>query len=133
MLTNSAIRRGLFVGDGTDAVAIALEGQPAPKGCSYASQRALGAFAGPITLNDRGEVAFEAGLTGGPNSSGIFRCNGDRTTTIALAGTIAPGTTGMFGSLGDHKLLNQEPGTRNSRTSPRSRYAMTSTHTVFSR
>jgi hypothetical protein len=106
LLTNSAIRRGLFVGDGTKAVAIALEGQPAPKGGSYTSRTGLGAFTGPITLNDQGEVAFEAGLTSDTSPSGIFRGNGDRTTTIALAGTIAPGTTGTFNSFDDYRLLN---------------------------
>src|SRR5262249_61107242 len=38
--------------------------------------------------------------------SGIFRGDGDRSTTIALAGTIAPGTTGTFNSFGDIKLGN---------------------------
>jgi len=34
-LTNGASGAGLFVGNGKDAVAIALDGQPAPKGGSY--------------------------------------------------------------------------------------------------
>src|SRR6266545_315968 len=105
LLTNSASRRGVFVGDGTDAVAIALDGQLAPKGGSY-TDSGRGAFPGPIRLNDRGEVAFDARLTGGTSLSGIFRGDGDRTTTIALAGTIAPGTTGTFESFGDIKLGN---------------------------
>src|SRR5262249_35850237 len=62
LLTNSASRRGVFVGDGTDAVAIALDGQLAPKGDSY-TDSGLGAFPGPLRLNDRGEVAFDARLT----------------------------------------------------------------------
>jgi hypothetical protein len=98
-LTNSASRLGLFVGDGSDAVAIALQGQPAPKGGSYGD-----AFEGPIRINDRGEVAFDARLTGGTSASGVFRGNGERTTTIALAGTTAPGTTGTFESFEDFKL-----------------------------
>jgi hypothetical protein len=105
LLTNSASRRGVFVGDGTDAVAIALDGQLAPKGGSY-TDSGRGAFPGPIRLNDRGEVAFDARLTGGTSLSGIFRGDGDRMTTIALAGTIAPGTTGTFESFGDIKLGN---------------------------
>src|SRR5215468_10841352 len=84
LLTNSASRSGLFVGDGTDAVAIALDGQLAPKGGSYRDPSGRGTFPGPIRLNDRG----------------------DRSTTIALAGTIAPGTTGTFESFGDIKLGN---------------------------
>jgi hypothetical protein len=100
-LTNGASRRGLFVGDGTDAVAIALQGQPAPKGGTYGGQDP---FQGTIRLNDRGEVAFVARLTDGASSSGIFRGNGDRTTTIALAGTTAPGTNGTFQSFDDIQL-----------------------------
>jgi len=106
-LTNSVSRNGLFVGNGTDAVAIALEGQVAPKGGSYKDRSGRGdTFASPFRLNDRGEVAFDARLTGGTNTSGIFRGNGDRTTTVALAGTTAPGTTGTFESFGDIKLGN---------------------------
>ena len=99
LLTNSASRTGLFVGDGTDAVAIALDGQLAPKGGSYSNN-----FVFNFELNDRGEVAFETRLIGG--TMALFRGNGDRTTTIALAGTIAPGTTGTFESFGDIKLGN---------------------------
>jgi len=100
-LTN--IADGLFVGDGTNAVAIALDGQPAPKGGNYGSR--LGFFS-PLRLSDRGYVAFHVGLTGGTSTDGIFLGNGDRTTTIALAGTIAPGTTGTFQSFFDIKLGN---------------------------
>ena len=100
-LTNGASRRGLFVGDGTGAVAIALQGQPAPKGGTYEGQDP---FLGAIRLNDRGEVAFVGRLTGGSSSSGIFRGNGDRTRAIALAGTTAAGTTGTFQSFDDITL-----------------------------
>ncbi|HEX5085705.1 MAG TPA: choice-of-anchor tandem repeat NxxGxxAF-containing protein [Blastocatellia bacterium] len=106
LLTNSASREGLFVGDGTDSVAIALGGQPAPKGGSYGDSSGRFTFQGPIRLNDRREVAFGARLTGGASLSGVFRGDGARTTTIALAGTTAPGTTGTFESFGDIKLLN---------------------------
>ena len=92
-LMNSAARAGLFVGDGTDTVAIALNGQPAPNGSSY------DLFTGIPRLNDRGEVAFRATLIDG--GSGIFRGNGKRTTTVALAGRSAPGTSGTFQSFGD--------------------------------
>lgn len=98
-LTNSDI--GIFVGDGTDTVAIALQGQPAPKGGNYKGQ-----FIIPTRLNDQGEVAFDARLTGGTSSSGIFRGDGKRTTPIAIAGTNAPGTTGTFASFRDFQLLN---------------------------
>jgi hypothetical protein len=92
---------GPFVADGTDAVAIALQGQPAPKGGSY---RAQDTFLGPVSLNDRGEVAFTARLTGTTSSSGAFRGDGIHTTTIALAATSAPGTTGTFQSFDDIRL-----------------------------
>jgi len=58
------------------------------------------------TINDRGEIAFSASLKGGTSSRGIFRWIGRATTTMALAGTIAPGTTGTFASFGDMKLGN---------------------------
>jgi hypothetical protein len=102
-LTNSTSPIGLFVGDGTNAVAIALTGQPAPKGGNYDSRSA---FAKPLSINDRGEVAFHVGLTGGTSSQGIFRGDGQHTTTVALAGSIAPGTTGTFLSFQDIKLAN---------------------------
>jgi len=101
LLTNSASRAGLFVGDGADAVAIALDGQPAPKGGSYSDR-----FFAPTRLNDRGEVAYIVGLAVGTGPSGIFRGDGDRTTTVALAGTTAPGTAGTFQSFDDIKLGN---------------------------
>jgi hypothetical protein len=100
LLKNSAIRSGLFLGDGTNAVAIALQGQPAPKGGTYSQ------FNAPTRLNDRGQVAFNARLTGGTSLAGIFLGDGEHTTTIALAGTSAPGTTGTFASFRDIKLLD---------------------------
>jgi len=100
-LVNGASGAGLFIGDGANAVAIALDGQPAPKGGSYSAS-----FDKPLTTNDRGEVAFSARLKGGTSPRGIFRWNAGETTTLALAGTIAPGTTGTFASFGDMKLGN---------------------------
>ena len=108
-LANSASREGLFVSDGTDAAAVALDGEPAPKGGSYGRRPGFpGAFLSPIRLNDRGQLAFPASLTGGTSASGIFRGNGERTKTIALAGTPAPGTTGTFEAFGDIKLGNDD-------------------------
>ncbi len=98
-LNNSDIN--IYVGNGTDTVAIALQGQPAPKGGNYKGQ-----FVAPIRFNDQGEVAFDARLTGGTSSSGIFRGDGKRTVPIALIGTNAPGTTGTFAAFRDLQLLN---------------------------
>jgi hypothetical protein len=100
-VNNGPSSGGLFLGDGTDTVAIALQGQPAPTGGNY---RAQNAFVGPIRLNDRAEVAFTARLTGSPSTSGVFRGNGNTTTAIALAATGAPGTTGTFQSFDDIRL-----------------------------
>jgi len=102
-LTNSASRLGLFVSDGTQAGAIALDGQPAPKGGNYDSRAG---FSQPLRINDRGEVAFHVGLAGGTSNQGIFRGNSEHTTTVALAGAMAPGTTGTFQTFHDIKLLN---------------------------
>jgi len=92
---------GIFVSDGTNTVAIAVEGQAAPKGGNY---RNPNAFIGKVRLNDRGDVAFTSRLSGGTSTNGVFRGDGTQTTTIALAGTIAPGTTGTFQSFDDIKL-----------------------------
>ena len=63
-LANSASREGLFVSDGTNLTAVALDGEHAPKGGSYGRRPGFpGAFLSPIRLNDRGELAFPASLT----------------------------------------------------------------------
>jgi hypothetical protein len=93
---------GLFLGDGLDdAVAIALDGQPTPAGGTYAR-----CCSSPLTLNDRGELAFHVGLTGTASDRGIFVGDGRHTRPLALTHTIAPGTTGTFASFRDIKLGN---------------------------
>src|ERR1041384_3433378 len=95
-LPNSARHDGLFVGDGTNAVAIVLEGQPAPSGGIFKDPKGQTTFRAPFRINDQGEVAFDALMIGGTSNNGIFRGDGQRTTTIALAVTTAPGTMGTF-------------------------------------
>ena len=95
-LVNSTSRAGLFVGNGRETVAIAIDGQRAPKGGDYETANASFSRS---RLNDRGDVAFQSPLTGG--TFGIFRGDGKRTTTLALTGTDAPGTTGTFQSFGE--------------------------------
>lgn len=102
-LDNGAGPIGLFRGDGMESTAIALSGHAAPKGGTYATGGAF-QFFGPLTLNDRGQAAFEVFLTGGGSRSGIFRGDGVTTTTIALEGTAAAGTTGTFNSFGDMRM-----------------------------
>jgi hypothetical protein len=103
-IDNEAGPFGLMLGDGTDSVAIALSGHAAPKGGNYATNVAL-QFLSPV-LNDRGGVAFAAFLSGGTSGRGIFRGDGVTTTTIALEGTPAAGTTGTFASFGKINLGN---------------------------
>jgi len=108
-LNNAVGPLGLFLGDGRDAVAIALSGQAAPKGGRYCRPGDMGCpnavqFLGLPSLNDRGQVAFNVFLTGGGSRSGIFRGDGATTTPIALEGTAAPGTTGTFDSFGEMTL-----------------------------
>jgi len=93
---------GLILSDGTDSLAIALSGHAAPKGGIYATNVNI-QFFGSV-LNDRGQAAFGAFLTGGSSHSGIFRGDGTTTTPIALEGTAAAGTTGTFASFGNIKL-----------------------------
>ena len=108
-LNNAVGPLGLFLGDGRDAVAIALSGQAAPKGGRYCRPGDMGCpnavqFLGLPSLNDRGQVAFNVFLTGGGSRSGIFRGDGTTTAPIALEGTAAPGTTGTFDSFGEMTL-----------------------------
>ncbi|HEY6243968.1 MAG TPA: choice-of-anchor tandem repeat NxxGxxAF-containing protein [Pyrinomonadaceae bacterium] len=100
LLTNSTSHIGLFVGDGTDVVPIAVEGQPAPRGGNYGTF-----FPGIARINDRGEVAFQAQFPG--LKFGIFRHSDGGTATLAFTGMNAPGTTGTFASFAaDIRLLN---------------------------
>lgn len=103
-IDNGAGPFGLILGDGMNAIAIALSGHAAPKGGIYATNVAL-QFLSPV-LNERNQVAFAAFLTGGTSKSGIFRGDGATTTPIALEGTAAAGTTGTFASFGNIKMGN---------------------------
>ncbi len=91
---------GLFMADGSDTRAIALEGGMAPEGGAYANLN----FSVPL-LNDRGQVAFVASLTGGSSRSGVFRADGHLTTAVALQGALAAGTQGaIFDGFGVHAM-----------------------------
>ena len=100
-LQNTTSNFGVFLNDGRQSKAIALDGHPAPNGGNYN----LGTFA-PLVLNDQSQLLFNVGLTGGAARSGIFRSKGDDVETIALQGSPAPGTTGTFASFQNMKMLN---------------------------
>ena len=93
---------GFFRATGTRIDAIAAEGDAAPGG---------GAFSGfgrhPIpTLNEAGDVAFAAAVSGGKTVEGIFATAGRRLRAVAVAGSAAPGiASGTFASL-DAPALN---------------------------
>lgn len=63
---------------------IAASGEAAPAGGNY------GNFLNTISLNARGQVAFDV-LLGGPSTTGVFVSNGTTTSTIALGGDPKPG------------------------------------------
>jgi hypothetical protein len=79
--------------DDDEIISLELEGHPAPKGGGFS-----GELFTPFVLNERGQVAFPIGLTGGASSSGVFRADRFKTEAIALQGAPAPGTTGTFDS-----------------------------------
>ncbi len=81
---------GVFVNSrGTDT-AVALPGDTAPGtgGATYSS------FLGSPSINDSGDVAFAAILTGGTVAGGVFVDSGGTATAVALVGDTAPGTGG---------------------------------------
>ena len=97
-INNGIAPSGLFLGDGKKINAVALTGQPAPKGGNYGDR-----IAAPTLLSNEGRVVFNVNLTGGTSARGIFRKDHKGTTPIALAGTVAPGTTGTFADFVDIK------------------------------
>ena len=81
---------------------VATNGTPSPDGIGRIVLPSAGAARGP-SLNDAGQVAFRATLTGtgvGPtNDSGIFRGSAGNLTLLVRAGQLAPDGTNRFGSL----------------------------------
>ncbi|HMP06249.1 MAG TPA: hypothetical protein PJ982_07870 [Lacipirellulaceae bacterium] len=91
---------GIFLHDGTTTVALALQGTAAPAGGIYSSlpQR--------LDMNSSGLVVYQAELAGGSSTQGIFLHDGTTAAALALSGTAAPGTTGMFQSFGTAPRVN---------------------------
>src|SRR5881409_2584852 len=93
---------GFFLATGTRIDTIAAEGDRAPEG---------GAFSGfgrhPVpALNEAGDVAFAAAVSGGKTVEGIFATTGRRLRAVAVVGGAAPGiASGTFANL-DAPALN---------------------------
>jgi hypothetical protein len=93
---------GFFRATGTRIDTVAAQGDAAPGG---------GAFSGfgrhPIpALNDAGDVAFAAAVSGGKTVEGIFATTARRLKAVAVVGSAAPGiASGTFANL-DAPALN---------------------------
>ncbi len=83
-LTGGSSTSGLFAGAPGSLQAVALQGNPAPGGGNYSS------FSATPVINNSGQVAFSANLTGGPATSGIFAGNLGSLQPVALQGNPAP-------------------------------------------
>ena len=99
-ITGGTSTSGIYRSSGGALTAIALQGQSA-----------TGAGAGTFSdfshleMNNAGQTAFEANITGGSSSSGIYRSSGGALTAIALQGQSAPGAgAGTFAGLGTPSL-----------------------------
>src|SRR5205814_1857205 len=71
---------------------VVVSGSAAPAGGNYSNFNSF-------TLNTSGQVAFNASLTGGSSSQGIFAGPAGSPSTVALSGTAAP-AGGNYGTLG---------------------------------
>jgi hypothetical protein len=94
---------GIFRGSGGSITQIARAGQAAPD-----ANGTFSAFGGNPVLNDSGQAAFFAGLTGtsggGTDNTGIFRGSGGSITQIAREGQAAPDANGTFSNFFDPVL-----------------------------
>jgi len=81
---NSSATEGVFRNDGSSTVAIALNGTPSPTGGTFLF------FSSPV-IDEVGRVTFYAGTIGGSADYGIYRGDGENTSTIFAANQTAPG------------------------------------------
>lgn len=81
--------KGIFKGSGGSLTNVVFQGQSAPG-------TGGGTFSGFSfsALNDSGTAVFQAGVTGGTATEGIFQGSGGSLTNIALQGQSAPSTGG---------------------------------------
>src|SRR5687768_4151002 len=77
---------GVFLFSNGNIFPVVLIGQPAT-----GTNGTFSGFSSPI-VNNSGEIAFWAGITGGKSSSGIFLYSNGRLLPVALDGQVVPGT-----------------------------------------
>ena len=85
---------GIFRGDGTTFTTIARHKQAAPGGGSFDVNFGPADSPGTPALSNGGHVAFTAGLTGSPATTGVFRGDGNSIVAIARHGQAPPGAGG---------------------------------------
>lgn len=96
-LTGGSSTQGVFTGVPGSVQAVALNNTAAPAGGTYSD------FSTSTPLNGSGQVAFNAGLTGGSSSRGIFMGVPGSVQAAALTNTPAP-DGGTFSSFSDTVL-----------------------------
>ena len=82
-VTGGVSTQGIFRTDGTQTVAIADDNTLPPTGGTFL-------FFGSPVINEGGQVAFFAGMTGGSADFGIYSGDGETTTTVFAANQTAP-------------------------------------------
>jgi len=97
-VVGGSVDRGIFTISGGVISPVALEGDPAPN----AGGAVFDFLRRHIAIDDAGEVAYRADLTGGSASQGLFRSD----AAVALIGEPLPGTGG--GSIG---TMSEQPAT----------------------
>ena len=97
-VTGGVVNEGIFRNDGSHTIPIALDGTSAPTGGTFLF------FSTPV-IDERGQVAFFAGTTGGSADFGIYRGDGENITTIFAANQPVPGG-GTFVDFGE-PLINK--------------------------
>ena len=104
----SADNLGLYRGDGNTTVQLVRKGEFVPNG----NGRFLD-FGGAATvaINNSGQVAFTATLTGttggGSDNAGIFLVTGNTVTQLARKGQAVPGGNGVYSTFGYPALNNK--------------------------
>lgn len=91
---------GVFLFSNGNISPVVLIGQPAT-----GTNGVFSGFSSPV-VNNSGDIAFWAGITGGKSSSGIFLHSSGRLLPVAIDGQVVPGTRLGFISFVNHSLNN---------------------------